>query len=378
MTNKYQKPTGSYISFMSNKVKTYGGINLAQGIPGFQPPAKLIEILQEVSRENIHQYPAGNGNLKLQQLIQQHYAQYLSLDLKDIMVTQGATEALSLLYTYFTGKFGKDFSALAFSPVYESYKHLPRIFNTGFSEFQLENNEIDFDKLKQTIVQDNVKVVFISSPGNPYGKMFTKPELDTLLKLAEELDFYILFDAVYKELYFEEAPYQPLESLNPRLFYINSFSKMLSVTGWRIGYFFAHPEHMEAIKSIHDYTGLCASSVMQEAIAEYLVQHNYGANYIENLRERLKKNFAYFREELLKLDFYIPETHGGYFVWTRLPEQFNDGFKFAIDLYEQEKVAVIPGEHFSAHAQNYIRLNIAREDEEINEGIKHIQRFVKR
>ena len=110
MTNKYQKPTGSYISFMSNKVKTYGGINLAQGIPGFQPPAKLIEILQEVSRENIHQYPAGNGNLKLQQLIQQHYAQYLSLDLKDIMVTQGATEALSLLYTYFTGKFGKDFS----------------------------------------------------------------------------------------------------------------------------------------------------------------------------------------------------------------------------------------------------------------------------
>jgi len=30
------KPDGSYISYFSNLVKVKGGINLAQGIPGYQ------------------------------------------------------------------------------------------------------------------------------------------------------------------------------------------------------------------------------------------------------------------------------------------------------------------------------------------------------
>ncbi len=54
MQNKYQKPAGSYISFMSNKVKTHGGINLAQGIPGFNPPKELTNILSQISNDNIH------------------------------------------------------------------------------------------------------------------------------------------------------------------------------------------------------------------------------------------------------------------------------------------------------------------------------------
>ena len=33
---------GSYISYFSNLVKKHGGINLAQGIPGFDPPTKLL------------------------------------------------------------------------------------------------------------------------------------------------------------------------------------------------------------------------------------------------------------------------------------------------------------------------------------------------
>ena len=58
--------------------------------------------------------------------------------------------------------------------------------------------------------------------------------------------------------------------------------------------------------------------------------------------------------ELEKPGFEIPETKGGYFVWAKLPQQYSDGFKFAIDLYDQQKVAVIPGEHFSDKAKDYI------------------------
>ncbi len=377
MDEKYKKPGGSYISFMSNKVKTHGGINLAQGIPGFNPPEELTGFLSNLANENIHQYAPGSGNNELLELLLKKYQSDYAFTKDDFLILQGATEALSLLYIYFNKILPKPFSTLAFEPVYESYMHLPKIFNTGFVPFALdENSSVDFIQLESVCKEKNVKVIFIGTPGNPFGKIWSKQEIDNLLKLSKALDIFLVFDSVYRDLYFQEKPYIPLDQFYPNLFYVNSFSKILSITGWRVGYLVAHQKHMEHIKSIHDYTGLCAPSVLQEAIVRYLKNYNYGKLYISSLRENLKTSYQLLSTELKKLDFKIPETKGGYFVWAQLPKKgFSDGFKFAVDLYEQQRVAVIPGEHFSANAKNYIRLNIARPIAEVKEGIQRMKAF---
>ena len=376
MQNKYQKPLGSYISFMSNKVKAYGGINLAQGIPGFDPPTELTNILSQIANNKIHQYAPGNGNKELLDLFVEKYQKEYAFTKDDFLITQGGTEALSLLYTYFNKIISKPFSALAFDPVYESYKYLPGIFNTDFVPFSFEeDSSIDFKKLERTCLNHNVKVIFLGSPGNPFGKIWSKQEINYLLELSSKHNIYIVLDAVYRELYFEEEPYIPLDQFNLNLFYTNSFSKLFSITGWRIGYLVAHQKHMQNIKSIHDYTGLCAPSVLQQAIVEYLKKYNFGSQYVSDLRDKLKSSYKHLASELVNLGFEIPETKGGYFVWAKLPKQFDDGFKFAIDLYDEQKVAVIPGEHFSENDTNYIRFNIAREKSEVEEGIKRIKAF---
>lgn len=374
--DKYTKPEGSYISFMSNKVKQHGGINLAQGIPGYQPPKELLNILVNITYDNIHQYAPGIGDIKLLEQLVKNYQKYHPFTINNFLVVQGATEAISLLYIYFSGIIKEKFSVLAFDPVYESYNNLPGIFNHNFVCFPLESNTtLNFDKLEKEIVSTNVKLIFVSSPGNPYGKTWSKEELDKIIALSEKHDFYIIFDAVYKELYFNEPPHIPLDNFNERLFYVNSFSKLFSITGWRIGYFIAHEKHMKNIRSIHDYIGLCAPSLLQKAIAEYLEQHQFGKDYVAELRKQLNTSYKLMSNALLKLGFEIPETSGGYFVWAKLPEQYKDGFKFTIDLWEQEKVAVIPGEHFSKNCSDYIRFNIAREMSEVKEGLKRIQHF---
>lgn len=376
MQNKYQKPTGSYIGFMSNKVKTYGGINFAQGIPGFNPPKELTDILSKIAGDNLHQYAPGNGNNELLDVLHNKYQKEYSFSKDDFLILQGATEALSLLYIYFKKIITEPFAALAFDPVYESYKYLPEIFNTDFVAFSFEKDSfVDFQKLENTIKEKNVKVIFLGSPGNPFGKIWTKQEINSLLELSKKLNVYIVLDAVYRELYFEESPYIPLDQFDSNVFYTNSFSKIFSITGWRIGYLIAHKDHMQKIKSIHDYTGLCAPSILQQTIVEYLKKYDFGKEYVSDLRNKLCKSYKHLSVELEKLGFEIPETKGGYFVWAKLPEQYSDGFKFAIDLYDQQKVAVIPGEHFSEKAINYIRFNIAREKSEVEEGINRIKAF---
>lgn len=353
-------------------VKQRGGINLAQGIPGFDPPFELIQSLIYSADLKVHQYAPGNGNFQLLQLIADKYR--LSTD--NLLIVQGATESLSLIYTYINKKLNGDFAVLSFEPAYESYLQLPKIFGQEFIHFPLNlDYTFNSESLSKAIKEKNVKLVFVSSPGNPFGKIWSKLEIDELIRLSLALDFYIVFDAVYEQLYFNEPPYVPIDQLSQNLFIVNSFSKMLCITGWRIGYLISHESHMEGIKSIHDYIGLCAPSLLQHALAGYLEKSNYADEFTRFFRENVSKSFDVLTETLWSLNFYIPPIQGGCFVWAKLPDGWTDGFDFASRLYEEQMVAVIPGEHFSIDKKEWIRFNVARPQKEVEDACRGIKTF---
>lgn len=377
LPKKYDYPDTSLISYMSNKVKMYGGINLAQGIPAFQPPDELISILGSRQLESFHQYPPGNGDFLLREQILSHYhGNNLQLSDDNFLIVQGATEAIALIYLYIRTIKSRPLSVLAFKPMYESYKHLPRIYgDTLTASMALEPNGINFQLLENEVQTQKVDLIFVASPGNPYGRLWNKDEVLKIIDLAENYNVYIIFDMVYKDLCFEKNAFIPLRRLSTNVFYVNSFSKLISITGWRLGYLFFNENHLHNIKNIHDYTGLCASSVLQHALALFLQQNNYGINYISKIRKELQHNFTYLSAQLQDLHFEIPPIDGGYFIWAKLPTVFDDGFQWAMNLYERHKVAVIPGMHFADDCKEYVRFNIARKFEEIEEAAQRIQDF---
>ncbi len=383
MKNKYfsdslyhTRPTESLICIFGSLAKKYGGVNFAQGIPGFEPPKELLDILSGLVYENYHQYAPGQGNPKLVAQLLEHYRQYLpNITNKNLLIVQGATEAGSLIYNYLSKEIKEPFAALAFDPVYETFSHLPGIYNSKFVPFYPGETGIDFEDLEKTITENNVRIIFLNSPGNPLGSMLSKEEYDNLIALSNKYNIYILMDAVYKDLYFEQQPYIPVEHTGEHIFYINSFSKMLSITGWRIGYFITTDKHMKKIKQIHDYTGLCAPSIFQEAIAQYLERYNFGESYLSNLRGQLFENYRVMRNYLTGKGFSIPDIKGGYFVWAKIPQGLPAGYELALDMYREQQVAVVPGEHFSEKGERYLRFNIARNPQEISAAIKHLDIF---
>jgi len=373
-----KKTNGSLISYFSQLAQKKGGINLAQGIPGFAPPSQLLDILNELIYESprIHQYAHGNGDPELVECISQYYSPNQKINPQNILITQGATEAVSLVFLYFAESREKKFSVLSFDPPYESYPALCELHNLHFHYFDYNGDlTVDFSRLEKIIREDEVKLVIVTSPGNPLGKIWTQEELIQLDQLSRKYQCYLLFDGVYKDLYFNNPPFLPLELKNERLIYVDSFSKTLSITGWRVGYILAEKSIMEKLKDIHDFTGLCAPSVLQKAITRYLKEYNFGKEYTNDLRNKLKRSFTLLTKKLKTTPLQIPEIEGGYFLWAELPESCSDGFSFAQDLFEKIKVAVVPGENFSLHKKNYIRLNFAQKPEIIEEAGERIAGF---
>ncbi len=379
MALKTRIASESWISHMSNKVKAGGGINLAQGIPGFDPPKQLLRILKDMSMEAVHQYPPGNGQSDLVKLICHNYRKLGLVSPDEMLIVQGATEGVSLVYTYMNKQYGNSWSSMAFDPVYESYNELPKIFNNELVKMPfVKGGEIDKELFESKVKSHNVKLVFINSPGNPYGKIWTEDEFLWLFSLAGKYDFFILLDAVYKDLYYGDTPpFNPIGINRERLFYINSFSKMLSITGWRVGYLICDNDKMKRIRAIHDYTGLCAPSILQYSISKFLELSDYGADYVESIRSCLNENYLYLKPMFEDIGFNVAESGGGYFIWCKLPEKFGRGVDFALQLYDKQKVAVVPGIHFSEDANKWVRINIARKKDELEQALIRIGKYVR-
>lgn len=376
-----ERPEGSLISYFSNRVKKEGGINLAQGTPGFPPPPQLLTFLKKIAVDKkSHQYAPGIGNFDLLELIRQKYTSAdFPLSMDNLLVVQGATEGIFLSFFYLTTFLERPFSALSFDPVYESYPMLADMFHVPFEYMDFIENagtlSVDFDQLEKTIQEKKVKIIFIASPGNPLGKIWDYEEIHRLVSLSQMYDIYILFDAVYKDIYFDQPPFNPLSFNYEKTFYIDSFSKTLSITGWRVGYLIAHAGHMKKIHSIHDYTGLCAPSILQAAIARYLSDYDFGKEYIASINGKCKKSYDLMKKEVEQLGFNVNGGRGGYFLWAKLPRPYTDAFKFALELYNKTQVAVVPGENFSHVKTDYIRVNIGTEMPVIREAILRIKGF---
>lgn len=364
---------GSLISYFSNLIKKYGGINLAQGIPGFNPPDELISSLEKIIKNGNHQYAPGQGNLKLVSYLENLYS--TNQNNSKVLVTNGATEAISLIYNYLISIIpNSEFNVAAFSPAYESYIHLPKIFGHKFFTFLTDDDKyFDEEEFERFFVTNNIKLLFVASPGNPFGKVMPSNKLDFLIRLAEKQNAFIILDSVYNELYFGDiktnATIPVLNSKN--LFYVNSFSKKYSITGWRIGYLLMHESHFEKMCYTHDYIGLCAPAPLQEALSKFV--GTYAAEkYVLDIRKLISENYFYSVSILSENSFYCPVCDGGYFVWCRLPDRFNDSLRFGLDLYEKTKTAIIPGLHFGQEWKNYIRINVARPTEELKQGLLNI------
>ena len=191
---------GSLISYFSNLIKKYGGINLAQGIPGFDPPVELVESLDKAIKSGNHQYAPGIGNIKLVSYLENFY----STDSKNskVLITNGATEAISLIYNYLMSNIpSNEFNVAAFSPAYESYIHLPKIFGHKFLTFSTDDAKyFDEGEFENFFVSNRIKLLFVASPGNPYGKVMSADKLDFIIKLDERQNAFIILDSVYNEL----------------------------------------------------------------------------------------------------------------------------------------------------------------------------------
>ena len=342
--------TESVIREMSRLCAREGGVNLAQGFPDFPAPLPMKEAAKRAIDADRNQYAVTWGAPALRQAIARRVERHNHITAdpeREVTVCCGATEAMiaALLATLDPGD-----EVVIFTPFYENYG--PDCLLSGarpvWVPLRPPEWSFDPDELRRAF-GPRTRAIVVNTPHNPTGKVFSRPELETIAELCREHEALAITDEIYEYILFEGAQHLSIATLpgmGERTITISGLSKTWSATGWRIGWAVATPEISLAIRKVHDFLTVGAPAPLQEAAAEALA---FGPEYFDELVRQYEERRALLVGALEELGLEVHRPRGAYYVMTGI-ERFRrageDDTAFALRLLRGGGVATVPGSSF--------------------------------
>ena len=326
---------------MSKMANDYQAINLAQGFPNFPVDERLIQLLQETSTENAHQYaPMACHPLLLQEialLTEKSYGRTVN-PTTEVLVTAGATQAI---FTILQALVHANDEVVILDPAYDCYA--PSVLLAGGKPIHV-SLEADFmpdwDKIEQAC-NERTKILFVNNPHNPSGRIFQESDIQAIEDiLAKYPTIILLSDEVYEYITFEQKHISAntRNSLLDRTVIVSSFGKTFHITGWKMGYLIAPEAMMVEIKKVHQFLVFCVNSVAQITLAKYLREKD-----VQTLGAYYQEKRDFFRKLLEKSRFTLLPSEGSYFQTVRYDAISSEGdVAFCERLVKEHGVAAIP------------------------------------
>ncbi|MGY3573118.1 aminotransferase class I/II-fold pyridoxal phosphate-dependent enzyme [Bradyrhizobium sp. USDA 4504] len=128
-------------------------------------------------------------------------------------------------------------------------------------------------------VTSKTKAIVVNTPNNPTGTIYNREALADIAELAIERNLWIVFDECYGA--FAHAPHihHPIVSVTPparvRTLIVNSFSKSMALTAWRIGYLAGPKAVISAVQALQRDTTYNPNVIAQHALLHHLDSGDY-------------------------------------------------------------------------------------------------------
>lgn len=299
----------------------------------------------------------GHAGLR-RQIALRYLAAGVAVPAEDIVITNGALEALNLCLAAVTRPGD---AVVVESPTF--YAALQALERLGLHAIEVPTHPregIDLAGLEAAIVRHRPTACWLMTTfQNPLGSLVPTAKKKALVELITRYGVPLIEDDVYAELYFGDQRPPPAKAFDTQglVLHCSSFSKCLA-PGYRIGWA-APGRFTRGVARQKLTTTLSASAPAQLALALYLERGGFD-KHLRKLRQTLAAQQAVFAEAV---GHYFPagtratRPEGGYFLWVELPEGSD-----ALQLHRQalaQNISVAPGPIFSAsHAFGHcLRLN---------------------
>jgi aminotransferase len=231
------------------------------------------------------------------------------------------------------------------------------------------------DRLSAAITAKTRGVV-VNTPANPSGKLFTWGELEQIAAIARQHDLFIFTDEIYEHFVYDGARHispGSLPNVADRTITVSGFSKVFSITGWRVGFLHASARWVPAISYFHDLTYVCAPSAFQHGVTAGLdeLPDSFYANLIDEYQRKREMICEALRAAGLEPS--VPA--GAYYVLADASAVPGAGsIEKAMNLLRLTGVASVPGEAFfqGGRGDHLLRFCFAKTDNDLADACERL------
>ncbi|GMA63609.1 aminotransferase class I/II-fold pyridoxal phosphate-dependent enzyme [Alicyclobacillus fastidiosus] len=353
-------------------------LSLTIGQPHWPTPQHVKEAAMAAIEKGYTTYTPNRGLPALLQAAHAYYGTKFDLDYhpeKEILVTAGATHALDISLRALLEP-GDE--VLIPGPAYPGYE--PIVLLAGAKPVYIDTRADGFKVTSKTLqanITRRTKVLVLPSPANPTGVAYTREELEALAAVLQSTGVYVITDEIYSELHFADGhvSFATLPGMRSRTIVIHGLSKSHSMTGWRIGFVLAPAEIAQQMVKVLQYSISCASSISQYAALEAL---SHGQRDAEPMREQYRQNRDMVVRALTEMGLEVVVPDGAFYAFPDVSTTGQSSQAFAQALLHEARVAVVPGDAFSALGEGYIRLSYACEEQKLEAALARIGQYVAR
>jgi aspartate aminotransferase len=364
-------------------------ISFGGGAPSLPPPQEVLDEMIRALREEPKAacgYVGTRGLLELRRLVSEDFAKEEGTKYdpeNEMVITDGASEGV---FTLFMSLLGKGDEVILTDPTYLGFREAATLAGARVISLPVnveEEYQPDVEKLK-TLITRETKLFVLLSPDNPTGRVVKNDFVKALVDLSVDHNFWILYDATYRDILFE-GTYLKICSLpgaRDHVAVTGSFSKEAAIPGLRLGYVMGPPAVADAVEKIKQYTSLAPNTLSQMAMIKFFsddVKQRYLKAALPIYKARRDFMAKCIREYLPKAKLSIPQGAFYFFVDLKvyLDDMKRDDKDFCNRLLERKSVVLIPGSFFGTNAANHARVTFVSEPEErIEAGMKAVAGYV--
>ena len=358
-------------------------VGFGAGEPDFDTPDFVKQAAIAALNAGKTKYTEGAGMPELRDALCRLYKTTEGLDYKrtESIVSNGGKHAL---FNIFQAILNDGDEVIIPIPYWVSYPDMAMLAGAKpvFLGAREENGFAFSSADVERLITPKTKAMVVNSPSNPSGMALPEVLLAEICKLAVKYNFFIVWDEIYKDVYYGQGRLRSLPALCPEardhILLCGGLSKSFSMTGWRIGWTLGEERVIKAMSMIQDQsTSNPVSFAQYGALAALEKGPAHIGPWLTAFRER--------RDTLVAGLNSIPGTtclnpQGAFYVFPNVSGWFGkkwdggvlaNGSDVATYLLEKARVAVVPGDPFGCPSN--IRISYALSMADVKKGLDRIR-----
>ena len=337
-------------------------INLGLGEPDLLPPKKAIDGMTLAAENGLNKYGPTAGIPDLRAAVAEKYSVYHPLTANNVMITPSGSSALLEVCM---SVLDPGDNVLIPSPGFVIYGPHAKLAGGTFTEYRLtpETFQPDIDDIQSKITK-NTEAIFVNNPSNPTGSVLDEDTYKAILDVAEDKDLLIVSDEVYDSFIYEGKHLSYLSHLD-RSIVVGGFSKMMAVTGWRLGFLMSNEDMMEHLIKMQYH--VCASPNMPAMYGALAAMSDID-NYLEDARTIFKRRRDLIVERINEIDgMHITKPKGAFYAFPSYDLDIPSA-DLAMELAKNGLICT-PGSAFGSFGEGHLRFSYAADETKISKGM---------